>query len=269
MFHPSARAIFWAIACGITGLSHLAAAGESAADLLLQQGKARFQTAYNAWDVQGFAEAEKIFKQAAELKTERQSLALAWTGSMLFHEAIFYLYGRPEERNKKLGENYLDRGIALLYQARQLDPKWPETYALLGVMKGMKIQQNPWTLFQYGPGIEQHRKAALALAEDNPRVHYLTGISLWQAPELFGGGRTQALEHMLQAEKLFEEESMLAKSLEGLDWGYSTCLAFIGDIYFAAHDYPAAYRYYQKTLLINPQDLKGREGLERLEKQTR
>ena len=63
----------------------------------------------------------------------------------------------------------------------------------------------PVSVFTQGPKVGKDRKKALALDANNPRVHYLTGVSFWFAPEILGGS-DKALEHLKIAEALFEKE---------------------------------------------------------------
>jgi tetratricopeptide (TPR) repeat protein len=108
------------------------------------------------------------------------------------------------------------------------------------------------------------RSKALELDPTNPRVHYLTGMSFWYAPEILGG-KDKALSHLLKAEQLFLREA--SEEHHPLDprWGQDLCLAFIGDIYRNKKNISTAREYYQKALALNPEDPVAKNGIQKLQ----
>jgi tetratricopeptide (TPR) repeat protein len=247
----------------ILGLNLPAYSNTSTAQALILEGIQMMDQAYNHWDRKEFESAAEKFQQAIDDQPD-DYLGHYWKGAALFYLASYYLHAYEKDKNPGQGVATVDEGLVVLTQAIEKNPAFSESHALRGVLRGMHIQLNPWSIFTQGPGVQSDRDRALALNPDNPRVHYLTGISLWMAPEIFGGGATEALKHFLRAEELFAAESQREKSALDPVWGYSTCLSFIGDVYARQGDRKQAYRYYQKALMQNPADRRAKDGLEQL-----
>jgi tetratricopeptide (TPR) repeat protein len=132
-----------------------------------------------------------------------------------------------------------------------------------GVLRGILIKMKPLRALTQGPKVGKDRKKALSIDRDNPRVHYLTGVSFWFAPEILGGSG-KALEHLLKAEKLFEKEKQKEKDKILPSWGHSTCLAFVGDIYLSKNKKDKAHDYYEKALIVNPDDPLALKGIKKI-----
>lgn len=250
----------------LAGFALSARANTSTAQALLLDGIQKMDQAYNAWQAEPFQGAVEVFKQAEELDPGNY-MTDYWQGAALFYLASYYLHAREQDRNQRQGESTVDEGILVLTRAIERNPAYSESYALRGVLRGMKIKLNTWAVFSHGPGVQADRDQALKLNPENPRVHYLTGVSLWMSPEIFGGGAKQALAHFLKAEELFEAEANKERMPLEPAWGYCTCLSFIGDVYAKQGEWQQAYRYYQKSLMANPQDQRAQEGLERISQQ--
>lgn len=233
---------------------------ESANDLILK-GIKQLNRAYDQWDKEGFAEAVRTFEHASETAPD-DHLPLYWEGVGLFHLAVYHLFGRDQDRDETQGEARVAAGIKTLERAVDLNDAFSESYALLGVLQGMKIKLHILSALSLGPRVKANRNRALELNPENPRVHYLTGVSLWTAPEIFGGGTEKALKHFEKAEALFEKESKEEGDPLRPRWGHSTCLAFMGDLYAERKDYQQAQRYYLKALQVNPNDSMAKKGLE-------
>lgn len=230
---------------------------------LIRSGINQWDGAYNAWQAEGFTAAAETF-QAAMAEDPENPWVYYWQGAAFFQLASFYLFARQEDRNLRGGEHALDEGLRVLTQAVEKAPDLSESYALRGVMRGMKIKLNAWNVFSQGLALQADRDQAFKLNAENPRAHYLAGLSVWMSPEFFGGGAKQALEYLFRAENLFTAEASQNKQPWEPTWGYSTCLSFIGDIYAAQAQRPAAEEYYRKALLVNPNDPRALEGLKNL-----
>ena len=59
----------------------------------------------------------------------------------------------------------------------ELYPEFSESYAIRGVLRGILIKMKPFSVFTQGRKVGKDRDKALSLDKDNPRVHYLTGVS--------------------------------------------------------------------------------------------
>jgi tetratricopeptide (TPR) repeat protein len=237
-------------------------AGKSTAEKLILEGIRVLDQAYNDWKLEGFMKAENIFQRAIDAQPD-DFMAWYWKGTALFHQATYYLHARKKDKVPNLGEKCVDEGIKSLSRSIEENPRFSESHALRGVLRGMKINLNRWTVFSHGLGVKSDRDKAIELSPENPRVHYLTGISFWMAPDILGG-KKHALPHLMKAEKLYESEMLKERSPLEPNWGYHTCLAFIGDVYCEQRKYSQARIYYEKALSVNPYEKLAREGLEKI-----
>ena len=229
---------------------------------LIVRGINCFNSAYNHWDEKEFLSSLDLFKEASRAG-QNEGLAEYWSGAVYFFLAQQNLFTNDKPADKGKGIENIKKGMEVLTRSIELAPDFSESYALRGVLRGMLIKMKPSSVFTQGRKVGRDRKKALALNLSNPRVHYLTGISFWYAPEILGG-REKALEHLLEAEKLFEIEKQKAKEKLHPCWGQSTCLAFIGDIYSVQKKMGSAREYYLKALNVNPEDPLAKRGLKKL-----
>lgn len=229
---------------------------------LLASGIGLIEHASQVWDKAEMVQAADLFRQASDLSPV-DALPFYWLGVASFHQASFFLYARPKDRDPHLALQQVEAGIKALDQALTLDPKDPESHALRGVLTGMKVQLYFWSVFTLGPRIEADRNQALALDPKNPRIHYLTATSLWFAPEIFGN-RGLALEHLHKAEALFAAEAQRPGDPLRPRWGQAHNLAFLGDAYLARGDRERARAYYLKAIEVSPQSALASERLAEL-----
>jgi tetratricopeptide (TPR) repeat protein len=230
---------------------------------LLIQGIETFNNAYNDWDKNKFQSSLSLFNEAIK-SGEKDGLAEYWAGTVYFFLVQHDLFTEKEPTDKKRGVENAKKGIEILSKSIELSPDFSESYALRGVLRGILIKIKPSSVFTQGPKVGKDRDRALSLDSFNPRVHYLTGVSYWYAPEILGG-RDKALEHLLEAERLFEREAQNSKDKIYPSWGRSTCLAFIGDIFLHQKQNSRAYEYYKKAIDVNPQDPLALRGIKILE----
>ena len=231
-------------------------------DLMLR-GIDTFNRAYNNWDEKQFRSSLNFFKEAS-MAGEKDGLADYWVGTVYFFLSQHDLFTAENPIDRKQGIENAKKGIEALTKSIELSPDFSESYALRGVLRGILIKMKPSSVFSQGRKVGKDRDKALALDSLNPRVHYLTGVSFWHAPEILGGS-DRALEHLLEAEKLFEREGLNPKEKLLPCWGRSTCLAFIGDVFMSRKEDSRAYIYYKKALGVNPADPLALRGLQKLE----
>lgn len=231
--------------------------------ILLRQGIDSFHKAYNAWDEKNFEESLSLFKKASQIGT-KDGLAEYWSGTVYFFLSLHNLFSLEKAPDKVRGIENAEKGIEILTKSIELSPGFSESYALRGVLRGILIKMKPFSAFTQGPKVGKDREKALTLDAYNPRVHYLTGVSFWFAPEILGGS-DKALGHLFEAEQLFEKEVQTPKNDLLPSWGQSTCLAFMGDIYLAQKQNEKAYGYYQKALQVNPSDPLALRGMKKMD----
>jgi tetratricopeptide (TPR) repeat protein len=110
--------------------------------------------------------------------------------------------------------------------------------------------------------VSKNIRKAQELSPQNPRVFYLVGMSYYHTPGILGGGFKKGLYYLQQAETLFWAEKKKNLKSHIPQWGFSTCLSFIGNIYLKKDMLYEARQYYNKALKINPFDKQAKKGLE-------
>jgi tetratricopeptide (TPR) repeat protein len=228
----------------------------------LQGGIDELNRGYDEWDVERFDRAAEIFEGAIEQEPDNY-LPYYWKGVAQFHMILFYYGDGDQPKDEEKVKASIDAALATLEQAVALNPDDSESYALLGVITGMKIAEKPFSAVWLGSKVIKYKKQALALDPENPRVHYLTGTSYYHAPGILGG-REKSLEHFLRAEELYEQEIRAKKDPLQPQWGYSTCLAFTAKVYVKGGDIERGEDYFTKALKVNPKDKLAQKGLAEL-----
>ena len=235
------------------------ARAESAADKLTIAGIAEFTAAYQAWDGERFAVATKLFRQASTSPTATAA-NFYWLGASEFHRML-QLRGNPA--NAAAADAALDSAVDALTAAVKLDENHAESQALLGTLYGMKINGSLLRAAWFGPRVARYQGGALKNGAADPRVHYLLGMCQFHTAKKPAAWQ-EALESLLKAEKLFNEESKIAAASLEPRWGQSSCLTFIGRTYEALGQPKTASEYFHKALTIHPQDHVAQAGLKRV-----
>jgi len=81
-----------------------------------------------------------------------------------------------------------------------------------------------------------------------PFGHVQYGIAYFYMPAMFGGSKTVAIEHFLDALKLMEANQEALSN----DWNYLNLLTLIGQSYQEIKEYDKAKLFYQKALDKEP-----------------
>jgi tetratricopeptide (TPR) repeat protein len=236
-------------------------AGEEAVKITTA-GIAEFNAAYQAWDAGRFARAAGLFRQAG---TNAPDLVTPfyWQGAAEFHRLLCLQHRPGAETNRAAVNAALDAALDALRTAVKLDPAHAESHALLGTLYGMKIDGNLVRAVRLGPRVSKHRKQALALGAENPRVQYLLGTCLFHTAKKPAAWR-EALEAFVRAEELFAAESRQPPVALEPRWGRSTCLTFLGRTHEHLGDRDRAAEFYRRALEMHPADHLARTGLMRV-----
>ncbi len=239
-------------------LSAIFVRADPAADKLTAAGITEFSVAYQAWDGERFGKAAELFRQAEE-RTRASATNSCWRGTALFHRMLQL----KSTSDTKAASAAMDAAVASLETAIKLDPGNAESHALLGTLYGMKIDGSVGRAIRYGRLIQSHQEQALKHGPGNPRVRYLLGTGQFHIAK-DAGGKREALNTLLAAEKLFNAE--VKQPVKGFEprWGYVSCLTFIARSYESQGQQTEALAYYRKALAANPADQVAREGVARL-----
>jgi len=133
---------------------------------------------------------------------------------------ILLNYEEPSESKK---DALLDEAEDWLSQAasrsdKKNDQQQSEIEALKAMIANARIGVNPESRWmKYGKPFNEHLEAAKKLNENNPRIYFLKGTSLFYTPAAFGGGKKKALEYFERAAALFEKENK--DQVTTITWG--------------------------------------------------
>jgi len=238
----------------------------NAAKNYLAEGIMTFRDAYNDWDAGKFKEAQKLIERSIEEGLDTY-IPYYWIGVINFHLVNLYLFGNKEDLDKRKSKFHIDSALQSLEAALKLNDRNPESLALKGTLYGIKIYQKPYLSPFLGPKVFPLIEKGLEIEPENPRIHYLIGMSYFFTPGFLGGGVKKSLAHLLQADTLFEKEAGSKDLRLEPSWGHSSCLGFIGKAYVKLENGEEAERYFKKALTINPQDKLAKSGLDELERQ--
>jgi tetratricopeptide (TPR) repeat protein len=86
-------------------------------------------------------------------------------------------------------------------------------------------------------------------------------MSYYHTPGILGGGFKRGLSYLQLAEDFFQAEQRNNQDPHIPQWGFSTCLSFIGNVHFKKDMFSEAKQYYTKALNINPSDKQAQKGL--------
>jgi tetratricopeptide (TPR) repeat protein len=239
----------------------LPARADGLADPLAARGVAEFTAAYQAWDGARFGAAADLFLQAST-NGPASATPFYWLGVAQFHRMLQLRSLPPSRTNELAADKAMDAALAALNRAVKLDARRAESHALLGTLYGMKIDNGVRAAW-FGPRVDKHRKQALALGPDNPRVRYLLGTCQFHTARKPPALR-EALANFLAAEKLFVAEAARPAGPLEPRWGYASCQTFIGRTYERLGQRAEAAAYFRKALARQPSDHLAGEGLARV-----
>jgi len=252
---------------GLTGLStvfFLPALMAPAEDVegLLAEGVEHFEEASAVWDLDGFREAAALFEKACD-EDAASYWAHYWLGTARFHILLHRAEDRRQPLTKTERRQLVEEVRMPLERAVALNDGDCEAHAMLSTLAGMEIAAKPLSAVWLGPQVMKHKARALENGRTNPRTYYLLGMSYYHGPGILGGAG-KALEFLLQAEELFDQESRKQRGPLEPRWGYNHCLTFIARVCRDEADFERAETYFRKALALNPNDRTAREGLNAL-----
>ncbi|MEE8604931.1 MAG: tetratricopeptide repeat protein, partial [Candidatus Aminicenantaceae bacterium] len=99
---------------------------------------------------------------------------------------------------------------------------------------------------------------------ENPRVHYLKGVSDLYTPAEYGGGADVAIKTLTKSVDLFEKENIEDPMLPS--WGKDEAYTFLAMTYNQKGDKDKAVEFFQKALEVNPEFMLAKDELEKIKK---
>jgi imidazolonepropionase-like amidohydrolase/tetratricopeptide (TPR) repeat protein len=161
-------------------------------------------------------------------------------------------------------EPYIKEGQNYLKKAMELDPDLGELDAFYAYMLGFEIALNPQNAMSLGLQIYQYFGNAFAKSPENPRVHFLKGVSELFTPEQYGGGADIAIKTLGKSIELFEEEKV--EDPVKPSWGKDEAYTFMGMAHNQKGNKDKAAEFFTKALEVNPEFGMARDELAKIKK---
>lgn len=146
-------------------------------------------------------------------------------------------------------EKYLEKAEALLKQLEKQQYKMSMIYAYKSAFVGFKIGLSPHKAPFIGQKSTTFAKKSIAADKTNYFGYIQLGNVAFYTPAMFGGSKTDAMQHYLKALELIEKDGA---SLS-IDWNYLNLLSTIINAYYEIKEYEKARKYCIKALKIEPQ----------------
>lgn len=167
-------------------------------------------------------------------------------------DLINYQYGYIAwciDKNKDAeAEVYLEKTQVLLKHLEKQNYSLSMLYAYKAAFIGFEIGISPYKAPFIGSESLRFARQSLALDSQNAFAYVQLGNIAFYTPQLFGGSKSEAMEHYEKAIRIMEEEG---KQLL-INWNYLNLLATTINAYMKFEKYNNAKNLSVKTLYIEP-----------------
>ncbi len=190
----------------------------------------------------------KIWKHIIDSiqKEKNKSNAMLLTLVNYQYGYIGWCIGMNSDKEARAYISLIEKNIALLEQRNY---RLSMVYAYHSAIYGYKIGLSPIRAPYYGPKSIRYAENSLQLQKDNYLALMQAGNIHYYMPRIFGGSLNEAIGYFLKAKKAMEKKSADIHH----NWNYLHLLTLIAQAYTKAEDYPAAKRYYDLILKIEPE----------------
>jgi tetratricopeptide (TPR) repeat protein len=214
----------------------------------------------DTWDSELMREARSQFLGILA-KDKQESLYLLYYIALSdYRLANFYIASGEMDK----AESYTKESQKYLEKAMERDPEFGELDALYASMLGFEIALHQEKAMSLGFQIFQYFGKAFQKNPDNPRIHFLKGVSDLFTPEQFGGGADAAIKTLNHCLELFEKEEIIDPVKPS--WGEEEAYTFLGMAHSQKGETEKAEEFYRKALKINPDYGLAKEELRKMKK---
>lgn len=165
-------------------------------------------------------------------------------------ELINYQYGYIawciDQQKINEAEKYIEKSEELIKLLEKQTYTLSILYAYKAAFVGFKIGISPYKAPFIGKQSLTYAKKSVALDSANPFAYIQLGNIAYYTPELFGGSKSEAMQHYKIALQLMERNSYSVNQ----NWNYLNLLAIIIQAYIDTGQYTKAKEYCIKALTI-------------------
>ncbi|MEM9799767.1 MAG: hypothetical protein AAGA20_05530 [Planctomycetota bacterium] len=184
-----------------------------------------------------------------------------WRGAALFNAV---LVPRDDDGDVASATSAATDALEETVARRESDP---ESHAMLATLIGRRIKANPFSAITLGSAFKKHRKASADARSTNPRVAYLEGVGRLKRAGDPDAVR-DALDVLLDAERLFALEAQAERGFAAPDWGRGHNLMFIGEAHERLGEIGLAADAYERAIEASPELERAQDGYRRCRNET-
>lgn len=226
----------------------------------IKEAKELLKQGVDTWDPELMKKA-RVRLLGILAKEKQESLYLLYYIALCDFRLTNY-YIASAEMDK--AETYTKESQRYLEKAMQIDPDFGELDALYASVLGFEIALSQEKAMSLGFQIFQYFAKAFEKSPDNPRVHFLKGVSDLFTPEQYGGGPEAAIKTLRKCVGLFEKEEV--KDPLKPSWGKEEAYTFLGMAHKQKGETEQTEEYFKKALDINPDYVLAKKELHKLKK---
>lgn len=223
------------------------------------EAKGILKKGVNTWDPEIMKKARGRFLGLLAREGQNNLYLLYYVALCDYRLATYFIATQEMEKV----ETYIKESETYLLKAMEIDPEFGELDALYAYMLGFEIALDQEKAMSLGLQSFQYMGKAESKSPDNPRVHYLKGISELYTPEQFGGGADKAIKTLSRSVELFDKENIEEEFMPS--WGKEEAYTFLGMAYIQKGNSEKAKDMFTKALEINPDFALAAEELKKIE----
>lgn len=227
---------------------------------LIKEAKELMKKGVDTWDPEKLKKAREKFLGLLAKEKHESLYPLYYIALCDYRLANYFLVSAEMDKV----EPYLKEGQKYLERAMEMDPDFGELDGLYAFLLGFEIAINQEKAMSLGFQIFQYSSKSLEKSPENPRVHYMKGLSDFFTPQQYGGGPDPAIKSLTKSIELFEKEDI--QDPVKPSWGKDEAYTFLGMAYNQKGETEKAKQAFKKALEINPEFGLARDELEKIEK---
>lgn len=224
------------------------------------EAKELLKKGMNAWDPEPMKKARDRLLGLVARGSSESFYPVYYIALCDYRLATYYLTLMQMDK----AEPYIKEGQNYLKKAMELEPDLGELDAFYAYMLGFEIALNPEKAMSLGFETYQYFGKAFEKSPENPRVHYLKGVSDLYTPEQYGGGADAAIKTLEKSVALFEKEKI--DDPVKPSWGKDEAYTFLGIAFSQKGDKDKAVEFFTKALEVNPEYGMAKDELEKIKK---